>query len=157
MAGSSKTESQFSQKKSRFKREAGAPRPVNELKAKPCSTTGNAPCNTSDLSQQHVQKHTTHVFDVLKQGIKDKYQDEFNREHQDRAKRTVTANNITLLNPTARKFTQVSVIGANNCGQLGYDKQSENSSDFVLSPKTLCFNIFIKHIACGAKHTHLVS
>jgi len=50
----------------------------------------------------------------------------------------------------------VTVLGDNSHGQLGYDGEADEAK-FLKTPKTLSFNVFVKEIACGADHTHLIS
>ena len=60
------------------------------------------------------------------------------------AKMKVEKHNVNKLNPNGKKFTQVTILGDNHNGQLGFDEE-----DFLKVPKTLSFNIFIKSMACG--------
>ena len=71
-------------------------------------------------------------------GVKKIYTDEFKKETIARAKKYTGTNGINQINPTAKKFTQVCVLGDNDHGQLGIE-----ASEFLPSTKTLCFNIHI--------------
>lgn len=53
-------------------------------------------------------------------------------------------------------FTQLTVLGSNSHGQLGYEGDTDQNK-FLMVPKTLSFNVFVKDIACGYNHTHLIS
>ena len=50
------------------------------------------------------------------------------------------------------RLNQVCVIGANEKGQLGCE-----GGKFEVRPRFLHFHVVIKSIACGLKHSHLLS
>lgn len=87
------------------------------------------------------------------------------KERKEEARQKVDENAINTVNKDGKKFTQVTVFGgkslnfpdfkyflANNFGQLGFE-----SEEMLKVPKTLSFNIFIRQVACGQDHTHLLS
>lgn len=58
-------------------------------------------------------------------------------------------------NPT--EFTEVFLFGSDRYGQLGLGPPSESAKSNFVVPKFCSYNIAILQIACGAKHTALLT
>ena len=99
----------------------------------------------------HKPTLTQSTFPVTSSQVRAEIRDDNIRK----AKEMLEDRYVNKVNPGTSVFTQVTVVGDNSEGQLGIGGDPNNAQ--VLVPKLMCFNIHVRQVACGEKHTHMLA